>query len=131
MHILGLDTNDYTLGATWTRGLVTAAQVRQIVQDCGTIRQSDPDALIVVAIHHAPDALSFRRHGFQALPGRWGLARLDMELRNWHGEGGTVTAGNASSINDGGAALVVASEQACSRGRLKPLARIVGAGTFS
>jgi acetyl-CoA C-acetyltransferase len=46
-------------------------------------------------------------------------------------EHGTVTAGNASSINDGAAALVVASEAACGRLRLKPLARIVGAATFS
>jgi len=46
-------------------------------------------------------------------------------------EQGTVTAGNASSINDGAAALVVASEAACEKLRLKPLARIVGASTFS
>jgi acetyl-CoA C-acetyltransferase len=46
-------------------------------------------------------------------------------------EQGTVTAGNASSINDGAAALVVASEAACGRLRLEPLARIVGTATFS
>jgi acetyl-CoA C-acetyltransferase len=46
-------------------------------------------------------------------------------------EQGTVTAGNASSINDGAAALVVASEAACSQLHLKSLARIVGASTYS
>ncbi|HEX4588467.1 MAG TPA: acetyl-CoA C-acetyltransferase [Gemmataceae bacterium] len=46
-------------------------------------------------------------------------------------EGGTVTAGNASSINDGAAALVLASGTFCDRGVLKPVARIVGASTFS
>jgi acetyl-CoA C-acetyltransferase len=39
---------------------------------------------------------------------------------------GTVTAGNASGINDGAAAMVVASEAAATRHRLKPLARVLG-----
>src|SRR5262249_58794567 len=52
-------------------------------------------------------------------------------LKPAFGADGTVTAGNASSINDGGAALVVASPKACERGGLKPLARIIGAATFS
>jgi len=63
-------------------------------------------------------------------PARFDEAKL-RSLKPAFGEKGTVTAGNASSINDGGAALVVASEQLCSRGRLKPVARIVGASTFS
>lgn len=41
---------------------------------------------------------------------------------------GTITAANASSINDGAAALVLASESAVKRHNLKPLARIVGYG---
>jgi acetyl-CoA C-acetyltransferase len=40
---------------------------------------------------------------------------------------GSVTAGNASSINDGAAALLVASPEACGRLGLKPAARILGA----
>jgi len=44
---------------------------------------------------------------------------------------GTITAGNASSINDGAAALLVASMAACEELSQKPLARIVGAATFS
>jgi 3-oxoadipyl-CoA thiolase len=39
---------------------------------------------------------------------------------------GTVTAGNSSGINDGAAAMIVASEQAVSRLGLTPRARIVG-----
>ncbi len=39
---------------------------------------------------------------------------------------GTVTAGNASGINDGAAALLLASPEAASRYALKPLARVVG-----
>jgi 3-oxoadipyl-CoA thiolase len=43
--------------------------------------------------------------------------------------GGSVTAGNASGVNDGAAALLVASEAAVSRYRLTPLARVVGLAT--
>jgi acetyl-CoA acyltransferase len=40
---------------------------------------------------------------------------------------GTVTAGNASGVNDGAAALIVATEQAARRNGLTPRARFVGA----
>jgi 3-oxoadipyl-CoA thiolase len=40
-------------------------------------------------------------------------------------EGGSVTAGNSSGLNDGAAAMLVASEAAASRYNLKPIARIV------
>ncbi|MBK7590595.1 MAG: 3-oxoadipyl-CoA thiolase [Betaproteobacteria bacterium] len=42
---------------------------------------------------------------------------------------GTVTAGNASGVNDGACALLVASEAAARRHGLTPRARIVGAAT--
>jgi len=42
---------------------------------------------------------------------------------------GTVTAGNASGVNDGAAALLVASERAVKEHGLKPLARITGMAT--
>ena len=41
--------------------------------------------------------------------------------------GGTVTAGNASPVNDGAAALLVASEEAVEKYGLTPLARVAGA----
>jgi len=43
-------------------------------------------------------------------------------------EGGTVTAGNASGLNDGAAALLVVSEKALKDYELTPLARIVSSG---
>ena len=49
------------------------------------------------------------------------LARLKPLL-----PGGTVTAGNASGINDGAAALVIAGEEAIQRFGLRPRARILG-----
>ena len=51
-----------------------------------------------------------------------GLAALRPAFRR---EGGTVTAGNSSGLNDGAAALLIASREAASRLRLKPMAQIV------
>jgi 3-oxoadipyl-CoA thiolase len=42
---------------------------------------------------------------------------------------GSVTAGNASGVNDGAAALIIASEAAAKRHGLTPIARIVGAAS--
>ena len=53
------------------------------------------------------------------------LAKLPTPFR----QGGTVTAGNASGVNDGAAVLLVASEAAIVRHGLVPLARIVGSAT--
>jgi len=53
------------------------------------------------------------------------LARLKPAFR----DGGTVTAGNSSSLNDGAAALLLASERKASELGLKPLARIVAAAS--
>jgi acetyl-CoA acyltransferase len=53
------------------------------------------------------------------------LAKLPTPFR----QGGTVTAGNASGVNDGAAALIVASEAAARKHGLKPIARILGGAT--
>ncbi|MFT5646116.1 MAG: acetyl-CoA acyltransferase [Aureispira sp.] len=45
-------------------------------------------------------------------------------------EGGTVTAGNASGLNDGAAATIIASEDAIKKYNLKPLARIVSSAVI-
>ncbi|MBB5703524.1 3-oxoadipyl-CoA thiolase [Ochrobactrum daejeonense] len=50
------------------------------------------------------------------------LAKLPTPFR----EGGTVTAGNASGVNDGAAALIVASEAAVKKYGLTPIARVLG-----
>ncbi|WP_296085636.1 3-oxoadipyl-CoA thiolase [uncultured Agrobacterium sp.] len=44
-------------------------------------------------------------------------------------EGATVTAGNASGVNDGAAALIIASEAAARKHGLTPIARILGGAT--
>ena len=53
-----------------------------------------------------------------------GLAGLRPAFR----PNGTVTAGNASGLNDGAAALLIASESGLRQHQLKPLARIVSSG---
>lgn len=53
------------------------------------------------------------------------LAKLRTAFKK---EGGTVTAGNASGLNDGAAAMLVASAQAVQQYQLEPLARIVSSG---
>ena len=44
-------------------------------------------------------------------------------------DGATVTAGNASGVNDGAAALIIASEAAARKHGLTPIARILGGAT--
>ena len=53
------------------------------------------------------------------------LAKLPTPFR----QGGSVTAGNASGVNDGAAALIVASEEAARTHGLTPIARILGGAT--
>jgi len=43
--------------------------------------------------------------------------------------GGTVTAGNASGINDGAAALLLASREAAERNGLRPIGRVIASAT--
>ncbi len=54
-----------------------------------------------------------------------GLAKLRPAFK----KDGSVTAGNASGINDGAASLIIASEEAVQKYGLKPIARIVSSGT--
>nr|WP_319552219.1 3-oxoadipyl-CoA thiolase [uncultured Vibrio sp.] len=53
------------------------------------------------------------------------LSSLPAPFRN----GGSVTAGNASGVNDGAAAMLVASEEAISQHSLTPVAKILGMAT--
>ena len=53
-----------------------------------------------------------------------GLAKLKTAFKKAE-QGGTVTAGNASGLNDGAAAVLLASETAIEQYNLKPLARLV------
>ena len=78
-----------------------------------TIPQKKGDAVVVMKDEH-PRATSLEA-----------LAKLKPIVR----EGGTVTAGNASGVNDGAAALLLASEEAARQHGLTPRARVVGMAT--
>ncbi len=51
------------------------------------------------------------------------LAKLGTPFKQ---DGGTVTAGNASGVNDGAAAMIIASEAAAKKYGLTPIARVMG-----
>ena len=53
------------------------------------------------------------------------LAKLGTPFR----KGGTVTAGNASGVNDGAAALILANAEAAAKYGLTPIARVLGGAT--
>ncbi len=75
-----------------------------------TVPQRRGDALVVDTDEHPRPGSTL-----EALAGLKPIVR----------EGGTVTAGNASGINDGACALLLASESAAGREGLEPLARVV------
>ena len=78
-----------------------------------TIAQKKGDALIVAKDEHP------RETSMEALAKLKGVVKPD----------GTVTAGNASGVNDGACALLLASEAAAAKNGLTPRARVVGMAT--
>ncbi len=78
-----------------------------------TIPQRKGDAIVVDTDEH-PRRTSIEK-----------LAALATPFR----QGGSVTAGNASGVNDGAAALIIASEAAAKKHGLTPIARILGGAT--
>jgi acetyl-CoA acyltransferase len=78
-----------------------------------TIAQKKGDAVIVVKDEHP------RETSMEALAKLKGVVRPD----------GTVTAGNASGVNDGACALLLASEASAVKHGLTPRARVVGMAT--
>jgi 3-oxoadipyl-CoA thiolase len=79
-----------------------------------TISQRKADAVMVTQDEHLRPDTNYQQ-----------LAALPTPFR----EKGTVTAGNASGVNDGAAAMIIASEQAIERYNLTPIARISGGAT--
>jgi acetyl-CoA C-acetyltransferase len=78
-----------------------------------TIPQKKGDPLVVAKDEHP------RETSLEALAKLKGVVKPD----------GTVTAGNASGVNDGACALIVASEAAAAKHGLTPRARVVGMAT--
>ncbi|HEY2190648.1 MAG TPA: 3-oxoadipyl-CoA thiolase [Caldimonas sp.] len=78
-----------------------------------TIAQKKGEAIVVAKDEHPRDT------SLEALAKLKGVVKPD----------GTVTAGNASGVNDGACALLLASERAAARHGLVPRARVVGMAT--
>ncbi len=78
-----------------------------------TIAQKKGEPIVVSKDEHP------RETSMEALAKLRGVVRVD----------GTVTAGNASGVNDGACALILASEGAAARQGLTPRARVVGMAT--
>ncbi|AZO02468.1 MULTISPECIES: 3-oxoadipyl-CoA thiolase [unclassified Mesorhizobium] len=76
-----------------------------------TIPQRRGDAIVVAKDEHPRAGTTIET-----------LAKLPTPFR----QGGTVTAGNASGVNDGAAALIITSEAAARKHGLTPIARILG-----
>ncbi|RPH30719.1 3-oxoadipyl-CoA thiolase [Buttiauxella warmboldiae] len=84
------------------------------------------DELIPVAVaQRKGEALLFNRDEHPRSTSIEALAKLKGVVR----ADGSVTAGNASGVNDGACALLLASEQALHTHGLQPLARVVGVAT--
>ena len=84
------------------------------------------DELIAVSVpQRKGEPLLFSRDEHPRSTTAEALARLRGVVR----ADGTVTAGNASGVNDGACALLLASEQALAANDLQPLARVVGVAT--
>jgi acetyl-CoA C-acetyltransferase len=82
--------------------------------------------VVPVTVGSGPKAKTVSRdEGLRLETTAEGLAKLKPAFR----EGGTVTAGNASTLSDGAAALVVASARGAERLDTEPLARIVAYST--
>jgi acetyl-CoA acyltransferase len=113
----GVSREDQDKFALWSQQKASAAQA------------SGRLAVEIVAVEiprRKQDALIFDQDEF-IKPGSTieGLAKLRGAFKK---EGGSVTAGNASGLNDGAGAMLIASEDGLKQHNLTPMARIVSSG---
>lgn len=127
--------NDYHMGIT-AENLAEKFQLSREEQDVFAASQNKAEAaqksgrfaeeIVPVALPQRKgepvivDTDEFPRHGCTAE----GLGKLRPAFK----KDGTVTAANASGINDGAAAVILADKETCERLSLKPLAKITGYG---
>jgi 3-oxoadipyl-CoA thiolase len=110
----GISREDQDQFAYWSQMKATAAQ------NNGRLAEE------IVAVHipqRKKDDLIFDKDEF--IKPNSSLEVLGKLRAAFKKEGGSVTAGNSSGLNDGAAAMLIASEEAANRYSLKPIARIV------
>jgi acetyl-CoA acyltransferase len=113
----GISREDQDRFAAWSQAKAEAATANGNLAEeitAVTVPRPRQDPLVVDTDEHPRPGTSVEK-----------LAKLRALFR----ENGTVTAGNASGVNDGACALLVASESAADRHGLKPLVRVVAMST--
>jgi acetyl-CoA acetyltransferase family protein len=111
---IGREAQDRMALASQTKAVAAQKAGHLAREICAvTIAQKKGDALVVEQDEHP------RETSLEALARLKGIVRPD----------GTVTAGNASGVNDGACALLLADEASAARHGLTPLARVVGMAT--
>ncbi len=83
------------------------------------------DEIVPIEIKHRKGTISFCKDEH---PRETTFEKLNSMRPVFKKEGGTVTAGNASGINDGASFVVLASEKAAELSSIKPVARLVSYG---
>jgi 3-oxoadipyl-CoA thiolase len=101
------------------------SQQRAAAAEAVGILAADIVPVSVPGVGKAGPVLVAKDEGLRPDTSLEGLAKLKPVVR----PDGTVTAGNASSINDGAAAMIIASEAAVKKYGLTPRARILGAAS--
>jgi acetyl-CoA C-acetyltransferase len=79
------------------------------------------EELVAVPVNKGKETFSFEKDEYPRDTSLEKLAALKPAFK----DGGSVTAGNSSGINDGAAASLIASEEFVKKNNLKPLARVV------
>jgi acetyl-CoA C-acetyltransferase len=135
---------DYMLGALHDpfQNFHMGITAENIAERLGVSREAQ-DALALQSQQRAARAIAEGRFAGQIVPvevkSRKGVQLFEVDehvrgetsleqlagMRTVFKQGGTVTAGNASGLNDGAAALLMASDSAVKRDNLRPLARLV------
>lgn len=127
-------------------GVDSMPETAENVAEEFNISRADQDAFALRSQQRAAAAIASGRFVREIAPvtirGRKGDTVVDTDehprpttleqlaaLRAPFRDGGSVTAGNASGVNDGACALIVASPEAAQRHGLTPVARILGAAT--
>lgn len=138
---LGWRMANARMPAEWT---VSLGEGAELLADRYQISREEQDAFAAASHHRAAAAWGAGHFAGECVAVRCGDAvvlerdesiRADTSLellatlRPVFREGGTVTAGNSSPLNDGAAALLLASEEAAGALTATPLARIASAAT--
>lgn len=117
VDLFNISREDQDAFALWSQQKATAAQ--------NSGRLAEEIAAVTIP-QRKKDSIIFSQDEF--IKPNTSLEVLGNLRPAFRAEGGTVTAGNASGLNDGAAALLIGSEKGIVENNLKPLARIVSSG---